>query len=163
MRMKSHTQNQIIVITWFLIFAAVFLTADGVRAQSLVITQLHSISNAQANATTLALGKTDGVLYGTTYSDNTNGTVFSVNRDGSGYAVLHTFTAQDHLNTSFYTPGTGLPEPFVTPGNDGFLYGTTPVAVRTIRGLYSGSMQMAAVLRKLIYSTSMTPHNSRPV
>jgi len=36
---------------------------------------------------------TNGVLYSTTFSGGTSnlGTVFKVNRDGSGYAVLHNF------------------------------------------------------------------------
>ena len=127
--MKTHTQNQIIGTSWsfkIVVFAASLLMADCVQAQSVVVTRLHNFSNLNANATTLALGKADGVLYGTTYSENTNGTIFSVNRDGSGYAVLHTFTAKDHLNTDSYNPGVGVPAPFVIPGNDGYLYGTTP-------------------------------------
>ena len=38
-------------------------------------------------------GKSDGVLYGTTQfgGTNLNGTVFRVNKDGTGYRIIHTF------------------------------------------------------------------------
>ncbi len=61
----------------------------------------------------------DGKLYGNSSGDgdHTAGTVFSLNRDGSGYRVLH------HFNTS---GGDGnYPEGGVIQGSDGKLYGTT--------------------------------------
>jgi uncharacterized repeat protein (TIGR03803 family) len=73
----------------------------------------------------------DGALYGTTKSggvgggtlaaeglpDLGNGTVFKVNRDGSGYAVLRRFTCRQ---------GDGaMPYAGVIEGRDGALYGTT--------------------------------------
>ncbi len=61
----------------------------------------------------------DGALYGTTFAggSSSNGVVFKLNKDGSGYAVLHHFgnTATDGAK-----PAAGLLE-----GSDGFLYGTT--------------------------------------
>ena len=60
----------------------------------------------------------DGFLYGTTSSGGTNGsggTVFRVNKDGSGYALLHGFGGFDGSD-----PQAGLVE-----GIDGALYGTT--------------------------------------
>jgi uncharacterized repeat protein (TIGR03803 family) len=67
----------------------------------------------------------DGALYGTTtgggtytnQNGKTGGTVFRVNKDGSGYSVLYNFgsTGGDGRN-----PQTGL-----TQGSDGALYGTT--------------------------------------
>jgi uncharacterized repeat protein (TIGR03803 family) len=66
----------------------------------------------------------DGALYGTTQSGSANtfpgnGTVFKLNKDGSGYSILHSFgsTADDALS-----PFTGLVE-----GPDGALYGTTEI------------------------------------
>ncbi len=61
---------------------------------------------------------TDGLLYGTTASGSIDnpfgqygfGTIFKLNKDGSGYTVLHSFSV---------SPG-GL-----TEGSDGMLYGTT--------------------------------------
>ncbi|HUE35860.1 MAG TPA: choice-of-anchor tandem repeat GloVer-containing protein, partial [Candidatus Acidoferrum sp.] len=64
-----------------------------------------------------------GVLYGTTSDGGTNGsgTVFAVNTNGSGFQVLHNFTAGDVVtgtNTDGAVPYAGL----VLVGN--FLYGT---------------------------------------
>lgn len=62
----------------------------------------------------------DGFLYGTTSeggSTNDFGTVFKVNHDGSGFALLHQFLGG---------PGDGKkPQGGLIPGNDGALYGTT--------------------------------------
>ena len=62
----------------------------------------------------------DGALYGTTWyggSYSNSGTVYTINKDGSGYRVLYSFgaTASDGAN------------PFgeVREASDGFLYGTT--------------------------------------
>ena len=62
---------------------------------------------------------TDGVLYGTTQYCPTNhlGTVFKINRNGSGYSILHRFSYQ---SPSGYFPLSRLLE-----GSDGALYGTT--------------------------------------
>jgi uncharacterized repeat protein (TIGR03803 family) len=65
------------------------------------------------------LEATNGALYGTTWLGGSNnaGTVFRLERDGTGYAVLHRFRI---------TPGDGL-NPFagLVQGSDGALYGTT--------------------------------------
>ncbi|HZR21348.1 MAG TPA: choice-of-anchor tandem repeat GloVer-containing protein [Verrucomicrobiae bacterium] len=62
----------------------------------------------------------NGALYGTTYSGGTTehlGTVFTMNLDGSGYAVLKRFTG---------TNGDGaLPAAALVQALDGALYGTT--------------------------------------
>lgn len=63
----------------------------------------------------------DGILYGTTYSGGASnlGTVFALNTDGSGYAVLHHFTGSSGgADGSFPFSG-------VCQGSDGALYGTT--------------------------------------
>jgi len=62
----------------------------------------------------------DGALYGTTEVGGTNsdGTVFRIGTNGSGYAVLYSFTG---------TGGDGLgPLAGLIQGADGALYGTTP-------------------------------------
>ena len=65
----------------------------------------------------------DGALYGTTLNccTDTNefgyGTVFRLNKDGSGYRVLHTFGVQKGDGTR--------PFAALTVGTDGVLYGTT--------------------------------------
>src|SRR4051794_39107214 len=59
----------------------------------------------------------DGRLYGTTSAGGSysNGTVFTIERDGSGYRALH----------SFATPPDGTSPTGVIEGSDGRLYGTT--------------------------------------
>ena len=60
----------------------------------------------------------DGTLYGTTQLGGTGkGTVFKVNKDGSGYTVLHRFPG---MSGDGLEPWAGLAE-----GRDGALYGTT--------------------------------------
>src|SRR5947208_12807473 len=65
---------------------------------------------------TLVIG-TDAALYGTTVSDGVYGfgSVFRVNKDGSGYAILHSFSNREGIQ-----PAAGLLE-----ASDGALYGTT--------------------------------------
>ena len=67
----------------------------------------------------------EGALYGTTYEGGTNnvgsggnGTVFKINKDGSGYELLHSFGPRGS--------GDGI-SPYAGPvkGSDGGLYGTT--------------------------------------
>ncbi len=78
---------------------------------------LHSFSDpAHAPRGSVALGS-DGALYGTTGDGGAfgYGTVFKVNADGTGYAVLHDFDGKDGAYPSF-----GL-----IAGADGFFYGLT--------------------------------------
>ena len=60
----------------------------------------------------------DGALYGTTYFANSanRGTIFKLNKDGSGYSVLHTFTGN---------PDGQQPTCKLLEASDGILYGTT--------------------------------------
>src|SRR5438034_8294025 len=70
----------------------------------------------------------DGALYGTTQVGGNGfefpagpGTVFKLNKDGSGYMVLRVFTGKD---------GDGAkPEAHLIEGSDGALYGTTSATV----------------------------------
>jgi uncharacterized repeat protein (TIGR03803 family) len=59
----------------------------------------------------------DGTLYGTAQYGGTNGygTVFKLNKDGSGYQVLYSFTGFD---------GNGISGPGIVQGSDGMLYRT---------------------------------------
>jgi uncharacterized repeat protein (TIGR03803 family) len=65
----------------------------------------------------------DNALYGCTQSGGTNtwGTIFKINRDGSGYTILRHFS-QGEQNLSG-TPS--LPGPYLICGRDGVLYGTS--------------------------------------
>jgi uncharacterized repeat protein (TIGR03803 family) len=61
----------------------------------------------------------DGALYGTTQSGGASdyGTVFKLNKDGSGYRVLHMLTGAE-------LTGDGADPKGLIEGNDGALYGT---------------------------------------
>src|SRR5262249_15964166 len=61
----------------------------------------------------------DGALYGVTVygGANQSGTVFKINQDGSGYAVLHSFNGSRE-DGSYANAG-------LTEGNNGALYGVT--------------------------------------
>ncbi|HMC29025.1 MAG TPA: choice-of-anchor tandem repeat GloVer-containing protein, partial [Verrucomicrobiae bacterium] len=83
---------------------------------------LHQFNADQEDVRNLPapiLEGTDGVLYGVTAFGGSNdlGTVFKLNKDGSGFAVLHNFTG---------TNGDGeTPQGAITEAHDGALYGTT--------------------------------------
>jgi uncharacterized repeat protein (TIGR03803 family) len=76
----------------------------------------------------------NGVLYGTTEQGGTNGqgTIFKLNKDGSGYAVLKSFIG----NGDGANPVAGLLQ-----GSDGALYGTTSWD-RESGGIVTGSGTM---------------------
>ncbi|PYI88223.1 MAG: hypothetical protein DME26_03945 [Verrucomicrobia bacterium] len=87
-------------------------------------TILHSFkggagAGSQSEATLIEAR--DGALYGTTTAGGTNnaGTVFTLNKDGSGYAVLYSLSFSNSESVSFREVS-GLLE-----GSDGALYGTT--------------------------------------
>src|SRR5690348_5364986 len=103
------------------IFSCVLLVCltTATRAQTLNETILHSFTNSADGSnpsTGLILGQ-DGSLYGIAGNGGTNngyGTLFQINRNGSGYHVLRNF---DILTGAY-------------PGNliqwtNGLLYGTT--------------------------------------
>lgn len=84
---------------------------------------LHSFSNQSADGQYPAAGlieASDHALYGTTQGGGAAGvgTVFRLERDGSGYVELHSFSAMD---------GDGqAPIAELVEARDGVLYGTTP-------------------------------------
>ena len=73
----------------------------------------------------------NGALYGTTYSGGTSnaGTVFKLNKDGSGYATLRDL-GQDY--------GPKWPMGRLLQGSDGALYGTAPVVGTITEPYFSG-------------------------
>jgi len=84
-------------------------------------TQLHSFTagNQGRNPCAAMIEGTDGALYGTTFLGGPTslaGTIFKLNRDGSGYTVLHGFRGR--------ADGLGPDAPLLE-GRDGALYGTT--------------------------------------
>ena len=68
-----------------------------------------------------------GALFGTTLNggQDGSGTVFKINPDGSGYAVLHSFTN---------SPDGASPYASLVEGSDGMLYGTTYYGGTTNQG-----------------------------
>jgi uncharacterized repeat protein (TIGR03803 family) len=77
----------------------------------------------------LLLGS-DGVLYGTVAEGNDSsqlGKIFKINSDGSGYQVIHDFSANPNDGAN---PLWGLVE-----GRDGALYGSTPFGGPTMDGI----------------------------
>ncbi len=101
---------------------AVFKLAKDGGNYSIVYHFAKGSSNGiYPNTHSWLIERADGALYGTTEAGGTNeaGTVFKVNKDGSGYAVLHSF-ATDNIDGQ--RPYAGL-----TKGSDGALYGTTSV------------------------------------
>jgi uncharacterized repeat protein (TIGR03803 family) len=85
-------------------------------------TVLHhflSFAGDGAHPAAAVLEASDGMLYGTTQLGGTanNGTVFRLNKDGSGYSVVHSFD---------YSSGDGRgPAGALLQASDGLLYGTT--------------------------------------
>ncbi len=97
-------------------FGALFrLHKDG--TQFSILTNL--LQSQGDNPLGALIEATNGVLYGTANDEGpaTNGTIFRVNKDGSGFAVIHAFT--EATNDGAY-PNAGLIQ-----GLDGALYGTT--------------------------------------
>jgi uncharacterized repeat protein (TIGR03803 family) len=75
----------------------------------------------------LVEGAINGALYGTTEFGGTNeaGTVFRLNKDGSGYAVIKTFSGSSEVAFA------ANPNSLIN-GNDGMLYGTTRGGLGTV-------------------------------
>ncbi len=83
---------------------------------------LHSFSQTNADGANPGVGViegSDGALYGVTANGGANGagTVFRINKDGGGYATIHSF--------SFALGDARLPEGDLIEAVDGALYGTT--------------------------------------
>ena len=84
-------------------------------------------TNADGDFSFAQLAPSGNVLYGTTFGAgaNSNGTIFAVNMDGTGFTNLHVFSMRAgllHTNYDGATPGSGV----VVSGN--VLYGTTGAA-----------------------------------
>ncbi len=91
------------------------LNADG---SGYAVLRRFSGSGGDGNLPTGLVEGSDGALYGTTVTGGAHdvGTVFKLNKDGSGYLLLRSFTATGSDGGS----PNGLVE-----GSDGALYGTT--------------------------------------
>ena len=114
--MKSSSRFLSVNFVWLALSGSLMAQTNFVRLKSFGFP-----GQSGSSPSARFIEDTNGVLYSTTFSGGTSnlGTVFKVNRDGSGYAVLHNFIrgGGDGRN-----PQSGL-----TRASDGMLYGTTPV------------------------------------
>ena len=107
----------------FALCAAGLICVPNGRAQSTNFTLLHNFTGTGGDGASPHAGLvegSDGTLYGTTSGGGSGigyGTVFRLNKDGSSYTVLHSFTGGPSDGSN---PQGGLLE-----GSDGVLYGTT--------------------------------------
>jgi len=96
-------------------------TIFGVNTDGSNFKSLHSFEHSEAARTIAYSGLiegSDGMLYGTTSGEGTerNGSIFRINKDGSGFQTLYFFTGQ--------APDGRVPDASVTE-IAGVLYGTT--------------------------------------
>jgi uncharacterized repeat protein (TIGR03803 family) len=111
------------ILLWARFFLALIIASVGARTEAAVhYQQLKSFGFPEKSERTpnaSVVEATDGALYGTTYDGGTgaSGSVYRVNKDGTGYQVIHHFGVN---------PGDGKnPYSKVLEGTDGALYGTT--------------------------------------
>lgn len=98
------------------------LTTVWAIPQPTIVLPLHTFATSDGYNPVLSLvAGPDNVLYGTTPRGGADiyGTVFKLNRDGSGFSVIHSFSAAD-----IYPAPTIIPGAQIIRGRDGVLYGT---------------------------------------
>src|SRR5262249_8067113 len=89
----------------------------------------ENTTNADGTVPKGGLILSGNTLYGTTWQGGTNGngTIFEINKDGTGFALVHTFSAMSPLDSTIQIPtntdGAGPFGGLVSSGNT--LYGTT--------------------------------------
>jgi uncharacterized repeat protein (TIGR03803 family) len=137
---------------------AVSLCGIMIQAQIPNEVVLHSFSGASTHDGSspyggLVLGA-DGVFYGATWSGGTNaaGTVFRINADGSGYAVLRSFT---------WSPDGEGPCGSLIQGSDGAFYGETQFGGTSNQGSVFMINTNGTVYKEL-YSFTNTPDGANP-
>ena len=114
---QRRTSRLVPVMVAGAVLCTVPLGGDASSAGEPAFTLLHGFESPPANPRAQVIEGSDGALYGTTYQGGkyNDGIVFKVNRDGTGFLILHDF---DGANGAW--PQAGLLE-----GSDGALYGTT--------------------------------------
>ena len=137
---------------------AVSLCGIMIQAQIPNEVVLHSFSGASTHDGSspyggLVLGA-DGVFYGATWSGGTiaAGTVFRINADGSGYAVLRSFT---------WSPDGEGPCGSLIQGSDGAFYGETQFGGTSNQGSVFMINTNGTVYKEL-YSFTNTPDGANP-
>lgn len=109
-----------------------FGTVFAIHRDGTGFTLLHSFTGTSdgQNPEAALIEGSDGALYGTTYfaTSAVRGTIFKINKDGTGYSIIHIFTGTS-------AGGDGQqPVAKLLKGSDGALYGTTSVGGANIRG-----------------------------
>lgn len=117
---RISSRGAVSIILWF---AAAF-TTFSTSAQDWQVSTLHSFGNLDTSAYSPDSGivlAEDMKLYGTTFFGGSGqaGEIFRINRDGSGYEVLHDFGMESN-RLDGASPLAG-----VLAASDGLLYGTT--------------------------------------
>jgi uncharacterized repeat protein (TIGR03803 family) len=126
-------------------------TVFAVNTDGIGFTTLYSFSATNANGFNSDGAGPDGLilsgntLFGTTYygGGSGDGTVFSINTDGTGFTTLHSFSATD--TNGFNSDGAG-PSGLIIAGNT--LYGTT---------YYGGSFGAGTVFFLILPARSNVP------
>ncbi len=113
------------------------LTPALLAQQPTLLTVLHGFAGSPADGAypyrPLVVGGNDNAIYGCTPAGGTNGwgTIFRINRDGSGYSVIHNFSDGDQgIQQTLQTPAL-----YVTRGSDGALYGTSQTSTNYPNGM----------------------------
>lgn len=130
LHLRAGTAAMVSILCWSLVAAAADAAFQYQRLKSFGFADLMG----QSPQAPLIEG-TDGSLYGTSYGGAPGdlGTVFKLNKDGSGYRVLHRFGS---IESDGIYPSAGVVE-----ASDGALYGTTPRGGSNLSGgfvLYGG-------------------------
>lgn len=123
----------------FLLVLALMAGLSPARCSAQTFTLLHTFApvvsgtNLDGDFSYAQLARSGNVLYGTTFNAgaNSNGTIFAMNVDGTGFTNLHVFSVRSgalHTNADGGWPGSGV----VVSGN--VLYGTTGLAGPSLRG-----------------------------
>jgi uncharacterized repeat protein (TIGR03803 family) len=134
--MKTRTQNLFLLPA---LAAGLGLILAG-QAAAQNFTVVHSFATVTNSANSdgadpiAGLVLSGNTLYGTAWKGGTNGngTVFSINTDGTGFTTLHTFTDTDVSNGTNFDGATPT-DPLVLSGNT--LYGTTAYGGGTGSGI----------------------------
>jgi uncharacterized repeat protein (TIGR03803 family) len=114
--MKAHSRNLFLIPTVMIVLGSIF--SGQVSAQTLTV--LHNFDGVDARNPYGSLTLCSNVLYGTTSGDGAgDGTVFSVNPDGTDFAVLWNFIVNPPGDGNLPTAG------LVVYSN--VLYGTTEI------------------------------------
>lgn len=131
MRITRNDQGNVNPIVVVLLAILALLSLPGVIYAQASLETLRPFHRGPRNPAATVIEASDGFLYGTTVAGGVHGggTLFRVNPDGTGYALLHEFDCYDY--TDGCNPATGLIE-----GSDGVLYGTTQDG----GGLFNGAV-----------------------